>query len=188
MAYVKKNVVTEGLSGKLGDNIVFRQRGGKTIVSVKPTPSERPRSEAQKAQQRRFKAASYYARQATQDPTQRAAYEQRARGLQNPYNLAMADYLNAPDITELDLSTYTGAPGNRLVVQAVDDHTVTEVTVAIYSRNGTLLEQGPAQLHDNGTDWVYTTQQANQTVKGSKLVVQARDLPGNVTEQEEVIR
>ncbi len=36
MAKVGNNIVTTGLSGKLGNLIVFRNRGGKTIVSKTP--------------------------------------------------------------------------------------------------------------------------------------------------------
>ena len=187
MAYVKKNVVTEGLSGKLGNTVVFRQRGGKTIVAVPPEKKKREPSEAQKNHQRKFREASRYAMQATQDPTLREAYARKAKADQSAYNVAMADYLNLPDITELDLSTYTGAQGNPVVVKVVDDHLVTDVQVAIYNRAGALLEQGPAQLHDNGLDWVYTAQKANGQRKGSRLVVRASDLPGNTTEKEEVL-
>lgn len=48
MAHVKKNIVTEGLSSMLGNSIVFRNRGGKTIVSVKPDASNREATETQK--------------------------------------------------------------------------------------------------------------------------------------------
>ena len=36
MAESKNNVLTHGLSGKVGDLIVFRVRGNKTFVSSKP--------------------------------------------------------------------------------------------------------------------------------------------------------
>jgi len=36
MAESKNNIITHGLSGKVGDLIVFSQRNGKTIVSRAP--------------------------------------------------------------------------------------------------------------------------------------------------------
>jgi hypothetical protein len=36
MAKSKDNIITHGLSGKVGDIIVFSQRGNKTIVSKAP--------------------------------------------------------------------------------------------------------------------------------------------------------
>lgn len=187
MAHVKNNIVTEGLSGKLGNTIVFRQWGGKTVVAVKPTSTKREPTEKQKEQHLRFRKGSRYAQQAIQNPTLKAAYQQETRGGQSAYNVAMADFLNQPDITELDLGTYTGTKGHAFTIQAEDDHLVADVQVAIYNPAGNLLEQGPAELHDNGVDWVYTTQKAIGQPKGSKLVVQASDLPGNVTTLEKVL-
>lgn len=187
MAYVKNNIVTEGLSGKLGNTIVFRQVGGKTIVAAKPTKTKRESSEAQKTHQRRFRAASRYAQQTIQNPDQKAAYQQQAPEDQSAYNVAIADYLNQPEIADLDLSTYTGGKGDALVVEVTDDYMVADVEVAIYSKAGALLEQGPAELDDNGIDWVYTTQKANGQLSGSKLVVRASDLPGNTTEKETIL-
>ncbi len=187
MAYVKNNIVTDGLSGKLGNTIVFRQWGGKTVVAVKPTYRKREPTEAQKEHHRKFRQGSRYARQAIQDPNLKATYQQRARGGQSAYNVAMADFMNLPDITEMDLGTYTGAKGHAITIMAEDDHLVADVQVAIYNRAGNLLEQGPAELHDNGVDWTYTTQKANGQPKGTKLVVQVSDLPGNTTTKEEVL-
>jgi len=36
MAKSRNNVITHGLSGLIGDLLVFRQKGGKTIVSDRP--------------------------------------------------------------------------------------------------------------------------------------------------------
>ena len=187
MAHVKKNIVTEGLSGKLGNTIVFRQRGGKTIVSVPPEKKKRTQSEAQAKHIHRFRLAALYGKQAVQDPVVKAAYGARTKGGQTAYNVAVADYLHAPSIDEPDLGTYRGAQGSSLVLSVVDDHRVTEVSVAMYNRAGALVEEGSAQLHENGLDWVYTTQKKNTTLKGSKLIVRASDLPGNIVEKEVVL-
>lgn len=187
MAYVKNNIVTEGLSGKLGNTIVFRQAGGKTIVASKPTKTKRELSEAQKTHQRRFRAASRYAQQAIQDPDQKAAYQQQAPEDQSAYNVAIADYMNRPEIADLDLSTYIGGKGDALVVEVTDDYMVADVEVAIYSKAGALLEQGPAELDGNGVSWIYTTQKVNGQLSGSKLVIRASDLPGNTTEKEAIL-
>ena len=189
---MKNNIVTDGLSGKLGNTIVFRQRGGKTIVASKPTKRKRELSEAQKNHHRRFRAASSYAKQAIQNPELKAAYQQQAAADQSAYNVAIANYMNRPEIANLDLSIYTGGKGDALVVEVTDDYMVADVEVAIYSKAGTLLEQGPAQLDGNGISrgtpaWIYTTQKANGQLNGSKLVIRASDLPGNTTEKTAVL-
>ena len=45
MAIVEKNIILQGLSGKLGKILVFRQRGGKTIVAATPRKTDKAPSE-----------------------------------------------------------------------------------------------------------------------------------------------
>ena len=187
MAHIKDNIVTEGMSGKLGNKIVFRNVGGKTIVAKRPTPSGKEDTEEQKKHKLRFRTGAIYAKKAIQDPILREAYGARAKPGQSPYNVAMADFFNAPEIIEVDLSFFTGVKGSPLVVQVVDDHEVIEVKVAIYDPQGGLLEEGPATLHENGINWVYTTQKAITTISGHTLSIQATDQPGNKVEREEVL-
>lgn len=184
MATVKSNIVTEGLSGKLGDQIVFSQRGGKTIMSVKAVQSEGVPTEAQQQQRSKFGQANRYAREVMKNVPLKEAYEQQTKGGQSAFNVAMADYLNEPEIIDLEVGAYTGAKDSPISITVTDDHLVAGVEVVVYSAKGTVLEQGPAELDDNGVNWVYTTQKTNDALKGSKLVVRASDLPGNVTERE----
>jgi hypothetical protein len=187
MARVKKNIVTEGLSGKLGDRIVFRTRGGRTFVAVAPTPVKREPTEAQKQQRRKFAEANSYAKRALEDPTLKAAYRAQAKEHQSAFNAAMGDFLNAPAIDHIDSSEYDGKRGSQLRLSVSDDTQVASVRVAIYDPQGALLEEGDAQLAENNIDWVYTAQKAVAEVKGSKVAVQASDLPGNRSRREEVL-
>ncbi len=50
MAESKNNIITHGLSGKVGDLIVFSQRNGKTIVSKAPKDKTAEDSQKQKDQ------------------------------------------------------------------------------------------------------------------------------------------
>ena len=187
MAIVKNNIVTEGFSGKLGNRIVFRQRGNKTVVAVKAVSNEGEPTEAQQQQRRKFGRAHHYAKQSMKDPSLKAAYEGQAKEGQSGFNVAMADYLNNPVIADLEGEEYTGAKDSPISVTVTDDYLVAEVEVALYSSKGDVLEQGPAELDENGVDWVYTTKKTNGQLKGSKLVVRARDLPGNRAEREFVL-
>ena len=76
MAKVGNNIVTTGLSGKLGNLIVFRNRGGKTIVSKTPRKKEQEPSEAQEQHQLRFQEAILYGKTSITDPLQKAARQQ----------------------------------------------------------------------------------------------------------------
>ena len=54
MAQSKNNIVTHGLSGKVGDILVFSQRNGKTIVSKAPKERTGEASAKQKEQIAKF--------------------------------------------------------------------------------------------------------------------------------------
>ena len=137
--------------------------------------------------QRRFRKAAQYAKKATQDKATKALYAARTKPGQSPYNVALADSMNAPEIDVVDFGLYKGAKGSQLLLQVSDDHMVSEVVVSLFDAQGGLLEEGTAEMHENGIDWVYTTQKQNASISGSKLRISASDLPGNRAEREEVI-
>ena len=187
MATSKNNVVTHGLSGKVADLLVFSQRNGKTIVGKVPDKTHVHQSDKQKETVHKFQEAVIYAKSAISDNTTKDAYQGKAGGGVSAYNLALADFMNAPDIDEVDLSGYTGKAGQQIVVRATDDFKVVYVTVAIYGSNGALVEQGNAALSANGLDWVYITTAETGEPVGDKIVIRASDIPGNVTEKSKVI-
>jgi len=92
MAESKNNVITHGLSGKLGDLIVFRNRNGKTIVASKPGPRTGELSEAQKEHQKHFQEATIYGKAALTNPATKAGYEAVASDGETAYNVAVADF------------------------------------------------------------------------------------------------
>jgi hypothetical protein len=66
------------------------------------------------------------------------------------------------------------------VISAKDDFRVAEVIVSIRTAAGLLVEEGNAVLNPVKRDkWIYTATQNNAALAGSKILVTARDLPGN---------
>ncbi|CEN42276.1 hypothetical protein [Capnocytophaga cynodegmi] len=181
MAESKNNIITHGLSGKVGNMLVFSQRNGKTIVSQKPT-KKTITSEKVKEQIVKFQQATIYAKTALKNPEVKEQYQSVADKKQGvtAYNVAVADMLQAPKIEQIDLSDYAGQVGDTIKVRAYDDFKVASVTVHIYNSDGSLVEEGNAV--DNGLDWVYTATQTNADLSGDKIVVRATDLPANTTE------
>ena len=184
MAIVRKNLVTQGLSGKLGKNLVFRQVGDETIVTAAPVKNKYMPSEAQKKQVSRFQSAILYAKKALQDELLKAAYQRRAKGNRNAFNIAIADFLNPPKIEAIDASRYNGTIGSWLLMRIKDDHRVSGVNISIYHKDGTLIERGEATLQKNGLDWIYMAQKTNTHLEGTQLLICASDIPGNVSERE----
>ena len=119
MAKVNKNIVIEGLSGSLGDQLVIQAgKGGTTIIRTKPQPGDQPPSEAQQAARERFQEAVAYAKGAKEKP----AYVGKAAGTEkSAYNVAAADWLHPPEVVEIDLAAWTGGLGEKLRAKVRDD-------------------------------------------------------------------
>lgn len=177
MAKVGKNIIIEGLSGSLGDQLVVKiGKGGQTIISTTPKfPEGRQFTQAQTAQQERFGEAVAYAKTASKNEP---AYVEKAAGsTQTAFNVAMADFLHPPEIVEVDMSGYTGKVGETIRARVKDDVKVKEVKVVVASEQDELIEQGVAVPGD-GLWWNYVTT-ANATSGNVKVIVHAWDLPGH---------
>jgi hypothetical protein len=187
MAKQKGNVVTHGLSGKIGDLLVFRQVAGKTVVSKVP---EQPKtiSDKQKEHRERFQRATFYAKSAVEAPGTKELYADKAkrRPGKTAYHVAVADYFHAPDIRAVDLSKYTGTAGDEIRIEVSDDFAVKSVYVQINNADGSLVEEGEA-VNSAGYLWIYTATQDNENLEGDRILVTASDLPGNITADERSI-
>ncbi|SKB64176.1 hypothetical protein [Daejeonella lutea] len=188
MARSKFNVLTHGLSGLVGDMLVFRQKAGKTFVSGRPKPSTKPLKAIALTIRDRFKRAASYAASVMSNLTLKDEYQLTAKPGQSAYNMAFSDYQKAPEIYEdINLSVYTGAIGEEIEVSVIDDFRVESVSVEIKTSSGTLIEQGDAVQSPNGLDWVYTTTAVNAEVPGTRITFTAKDLPGNETVLEKIL-
>lgn len=181
MARSDDNVLTHGLKGKVGDLLVFKCVNGKTIVSKVPSKSGREPSEKQAQVQEHFQEAVIYGKTVMVTPELKVLYETLVPEGKSVYQVALADFLNAPKIKEIDLNRYTGQAGSIISVRATDDFKVKSVEVSIFASNGNLVEQGQAAPEPNGFDWIYKAQVTNDGTSGDKIVVKASDLPGNTT-------
>ncbi len=178
MATVRQNIVVQGLSGSLGDQLTIRQdKAGRTIISAKR--AFRPNhefSDSQKQHQQSFREAAAYAQAAKDQPV----YVVKAQGTPlNPYNVAVADWFHAPKILDVDLAAWSGQAGQAIRIKALDDVQVTKVTVLISDENDTLIEQGEATRAD-GLWWQYLTTAA--AGGSAKVLASAQDLPGHIAE------
>ena len=183
MAKVNHNVVVEGLSGAVGQQLVFKRgKAGRTIVAYKPRFNEnRVFTAPQLAQQLAFRQAAAYAHTAQVNPL----YITKAKGTpHSAYNLAIADWFTPPDIMDLDLSGYTGQAGQVIRVKALDDVQVKSLSIVIADDAGSVIEQGPATTLDS-LAWVYTT---TAVAAGAHPRVQAtaQDLPGHTGKLEKM--
>lgn len=187
MAEVKNNIVIQGISGKLGDMIVFRQVNGRTIIATKPRPSEK-RSEKQIANQARFQKAVIYGKSSAANPELKQVYRKGMNEkYSSPYMVAVADFLNAPNIHEVNLSMYHGNVGDTISIQVTDDFSVARVEVDIHNPDGSLVEAGSALQAIAGLEWVFTATVKNESLEGDRITITAFDLPGNQDVEEETL-
>lgn len=181
MSKVKLNPVIEQLRGQIGD-LVFKRYHDRTILSRKPDSSDRPWSAAQMLHRERFGQASRYGRQVMADPALRALYQAAATACKQPlFSLIVGDYLNAPVVQRVDLEAFQGASGDRIVVDAQDDFSVTRVRVEVRSNGGAVLESGEALETPAGSgQWRYTVQTNLASGTTVQVEAQAYDRPGGM--------
>jgi hypothetical protein len=188
MGESKNNLATEGLSGQVG-NLVFRRRkaDGKVFVLRQPAAFEGDPTTAQKAVQSKFQQAIIYGKTATADPATKALYAKKTSAGQSFFNVAVADFFNAPNIQEIDVSAYTGQVGSIIRVRATDDFDIAGIFLHITNADGSLVEEGAVLLQANGVDWIYTATQLNDSLAGDKITVTVTDIPRNTTVEEKVL-
>jgi hypothetical protein len=177
MAKVHNNIFVRGLTGSVGDQFVIRKtRSGKTIVANKPMFDEnREFSEDQKTQQDAFRKATTYGKSAKRHPL----YVQLARGTgMTGYNIAVADWFNAPEVLEIDTSGWNGEIGQTIRIAAQDDVQVVSVVVTIQDAEENILEQGAA-VQWQGIWWDYTTTTQVRLSTEIRVTAEVKDLPGN---------
>ena len=180
MSKSKTNAITYGMSGKFGNQFVLRDG----ILCQMPKKKKGKKSEKQQKVNDNFLLAARYAKSAIDDPFQREAYQAKASGKKNAYNVAMSDAFNAPRILAVKTMHYTGEIGSRLLFSIVDDFKVQSVKVSVYNAAGDLLEEDVATLENVQADWQYLVKQGGHSPTGGKIVVKAMDIPGNETERE----
>ena len=157
------------------------------FVSRQPAAFDGDPSADQKAVQSKFQQAIIYGKTSVADPEIKALYEQKKSAGQSAFNVAVADYFNAPNIHEIDVSTYTGQVDSTIRIRATDDFAVKVVSVHIANADGNLVEEGNAVLQTNGIDWVYTATQTNESLDGDRITVKVSDTPHNTAVEEKVL-
>ena len=129
--------------------------------------------------QARFTNASTYAKAILSDAAIKAAYKAKAKKGQTAYSRAMSDFFHPPVIGEIDSSGYNGQVGSTLISTITDDFKVASVKVRIEKSDGTLIEDGVANLLPDGLNWMYVSTIANGNVAGTKISFIAADMPGH---------
>ncbi|UPK71801.1 hypothetical protein [Chitinophaga filiformis] len=181
----QENPMMNGVTGTIG-NLTFATRKGQTISFPKRGPNKKPPTEEQVAVQLNFERFAAYAQEAVADPVTKLMYAKAAKKGQTAFNVAFRDAARPPRIPQIDTRKYRGLVNDVIKFLVKDVVPVESVTVRILSAAGAELEQGDA-ARSTGNYWSYKATVANPAVFGTRVLVTATDLPGNVTEAEFVI-
>lgn len=177
MSKVRFNGVADALQGRMGV-VVFRRMLGRLYASNRPNETSKPPSAGQLAQREEFAKAVARVRDLLRDPDALPVYERVAAARQTtPFGAAMSDYFHPPEVLEVDLTGFSGAPAGWIKIRARDDAEVKAVAVVVRRTDGTVVEQGPAEL--DGSYWYYNT--TATVAPGTPLAIEvaARDWAGN---------
>lgn len=143
-------------------------------------------AKAKMQEKRRLQQAVIYGKAAIRDFLKKQAYESASDG-RTPFDVAFADFLNAPSIDSIDLSEYSGRVGSRITIVVLDDFAVSSVYVKIQNSDGSIADEGFAAPGLFSTEWIFTASQDNPELTGDKITITATDLPGNDTTLERVV-
>jgi hypothetical protein len=184
MAISYDNAITKNYHGMMG-SIVFRCRGDMSIMSKRPDCSKVVKTKAQKANMKRFAAATIYGKKVLSDPMLREKYEKKKKMYQSIWNAAISDFMSKPKVQTIDVKDYKGLSGNEIKISARDRFKFEAVIVTILNILGLVIENGRAVANplSDGMEWVYKTTVMNPSYEGSKVVVRVSDLPGNVVNE-----
>lgn len=93
MKYKVRNILSEGLSGKVGKKVYY-QLHGQTYVRKAPKKGyNKMPTEKQAAARVRFKEALRFAKSVVSDPVLKVLYEKKAGIRSNAYHAAMSEFL-----------------------------------------------------------------------------------------------
>lgn len=181
MAKAKNNPILQKVSGPLGETIVFRRTVHGTVMANAPRKPVKYHP-VQLALQGQFRDGVKYANRAKVHDEARAIYATGiTRTNRSVYQVALTDYLKAPEIRRIVTDEYKGRTGDVIYVYASDNFRVSAVSVVITNSVGEEIEQGDAVLSEVLRNvWIYTITSDNRSLEAKFITAKARDIPGNV--------
>jgi len=182
MSKSKENVITKTYSGKFGNQLVFRNRYGQSIMAKPPKKHRGKPAETQLAVRRNFRKATQWAKDILTDPEMRAAYEARAGNGRTAYVMAVTDFLRPPTVDAIDAGNYRGNEGDKIMVDASDDFHVAEVHLKITDPQGEVIEEGICQKDQRQAFWIFTATATVASLAGLILTARVTDNPGHTAE------
>ena len=179
MSKTTESKLTKSYSGIFGNQVLLKNRKGKSVMTIPPQKYPKPPSEKMVQWRKHFAHAAVYAKQSLLDPDKLAAYTAKSREGVAPYVVALTDYLRPPYVDEVDVSGYRGNPGDKICVSAYDDFQLTGVGVQIFDPAGNVLEEGDCVYNVSSGRYDFTVTVPVPKLRGVTITATARDLPAH---------
>lgn len=181
MAHADIDTALGAIHGKL-DNHVYRTYRGRTFLQKKPEMPQ-ARAAGQLETQQTFAGGSAYADRVKADPDLLAFYRKAGRSRELNYRqMAIRDYFSAPQVSRFNADDYRAETGGPLKVSALEKVSVARVHIALIAADGTCVLEGEARGIE---PWVWDAPALPAgTPMPVRAIVNAYDLPGNVTTRE----
>ena len=90
---IAKDIISQGLSGAIGKELVFKRYADKTVVTKYPNMQNVVPSAAQKIQRIRFKEAHNYAKNINDNPASKTAFALQIPAGKSVYRWAVKEYM-----------------------------------------------------------------------------------------------
>ncbi len=182
MAKNKGNILLKNFAGKICDLFYLKNVGEDQYLIPNPSRKGHKKTEGEAENQNRFKRAQKYGSNVIKNPEAKAFYTPFRTAKIAEYHVAQADKLIPPVIDSYDTSGYKGLSGEPILIIAIDNIKVVEVTCTLICPAGKILETGRAEETGFINQWVYYGQKDHQLEEGTRLVLQAFDRPRNKAE------
>lgn len=180
MAKNKKNMLLKFLSGKIGGMVLRNRKDGSQVVASAPvSKTDWAAVGGQQDNRDKFKAANDYSKIVLANPKMYKFYEKLVKGNQNVQNIAVRDHFRPPRIEDFSFEREPGSNAIRVIIDAVDDTMVTEVTVTLYDAYDQEIIAGTATRLDYPDRWEYCAEHPEMN-RLHQLEILARDMPGNI--------
>jgi len=180
-----KNIITAGLSGGLGKQVVYvkETKGKRQYMRSWPKKiDKKKRTESQKMHLQKFyNLGINYWGNVKRTPDLLAAYQAKAVSPVNAYNLAMKDFMSDPEIKEIVPDRTSSAQRPVIRIRATDVIGVKKVDVTIMQTNGTIILSGPATRSGHSDNWLFAFALPDPSIGEIRVKVNAYDYPENST-------
>jgi hypothetical protein len=150
MAIVATNGLVKGFSGKFGNQIVFRQLRGKTIMARRSEPTKK-QSIIQQENRSKFREATCFAKTMMRDVSKKEYYARVAKKLKlpNAYTAAITDFMRNPEIVNIRKSS-GDEEWTLHITTAKKNFQVKEVFVEVIDESDEAIVVGKARcVHNN---------------------------------------